>query len=645
MEENKMLMLEYLDKKNDWVTSKELSTLLSVSTRTIRNYVNQLNTLNKEYEPILSSTKGYKINQENYNLIKYRKNNFAKVNTPKYRRDYIRNKLIIYPKGYNLYNFAAELYISEETILNDIKNLQEFFKKFNLEVKRQNSEIFFLHGLERDKRKMIRHIINSESTENFIPTEALGMFSMNLNDNEYNHFRNSILNIFNKNNLFINDYALNNITLHLIVMTQRINKGFKISEDVPIEKIKNTKEAKVALEINKHLNKDYGITMNKSEFYYLTLAISSNTSEIDYSLINMNNINDFIEEKYIDMTKHAVQKAEKIFLIDIFNDDFLTKFILHVRNLMIRIDNNFYAKNPLTIKVKETYPLIYDIAVFIAMELQKYSNVYIREDEIAYLAIHIGAEIEKKNTLKNKITAVFVYADYYNIHTYAYEKIKRTFNNDLEIINIISVNKFWHKKIKSDIIISCVPITSDEHITVTVNPFVNDEDIENIRSIINKIKKNEKQTSIDKHLKDFFNPRFFLKNFYLNNEFEMIEYLTNEVINLGYAKPSFYKEVIHREKMSSTAFGNLVAVPHSMKQNSNKSFISIVINEKPMKWGNHFVNIIVLIGISINDRPAFREVFDILIEILSEPHNVQKLIRCKDFDGFLTTIANIISLE
>lgn len=645
MKENKMLMLEYLDKKNDWVTSKELSTLLSVSTRTIRNYVNQLNTLHKRYEIILSSTKGYKLNQENYNLIKREKNNFVKVDTPKYRRDYIRNKLIIYPKGYNLYDFVRELYISEETILNDIKILHDFFEKFNLEIIRQNSDIFYLHGLERDKRKMIRHIINIESAENFIPTEALGMFSMNLKDDEYNLFQNSILNIFNKNNLFINDYSLNNITLHLIVLTQRITKGFNISETVPIDKIKNTKEAKVALEIGKYLNKNYEIMINTAEFYYLTLSISSNTSEIDYSLINMDNINDFIEKKYIDMTKHAVQKAEKIFLVDIFNYNFLTKFILHVRNLMIRIDNNFYAKNPLTTKIKEAYPLIYDIAVFIAMELQRYENTYIREDEIAYLAIHIGAEIEKKNSLKGKITAVFIYANYYNIHIHAYEKIKKTFNDDLEIINMIPINQFYPKKIKSDIIISCIPITSDEHMTITINAFINDEDIQNIKSTIDKIKIREKKKNIDKHLRDFFSPKLFKKDFYLDNEFEIIKYLTKEVIDLRYAEPDFYEEVIHREKMSSTAFGNLVAVPHSVKQNSNKSFISIIIDEKPIKWGEHFVNVVVLIGISVNDRPAFREVFDVLIEILSEPHNIQKLIKCKDFNEFSATISNIISLK
>lgn len=642
MEENKKLLLDYLNKKNNWISSQELSALLSVSTRTIRSYVKQLNTAYQDHELIFSSPQGYKINTEYYKLIKNKKDEHENIETPDQRIAYIRNKLITHPEGYNLYNFCTDLYVSEETILNDINTLQTFFKSFSLEVKKKESTILYLYGLERDKRKMIRYIINLESTENFIPTEALSMFSMNLNENEYNNFRNSLLAIFNKYNLFINDYALNNITLHLIVMTQRITRGLKISENVPINKIRNTKEAKAAEEINKYLNKNYEITMNNSELYYLTLTISSNTSGIDYALINANNIHNFIEDKYILITKQVVQKAEEIFLIDIFNDDFLTKFTMHVRNLMIRANNKFYAKNPLTKKIKETYPLIYEMAVFIAMELQKQEKIYINEDEIAYLAIHIGAEIEKNNFLKNKVTAVFIYADYYNVHTNAYNKIAKTFNDDLEIVNSISINNFSPKKIKADLIISSIPILSNNHTTIIVNPFINDDDIYNIKSAINKIKKSKKQINIRKYLEFFFSPILFKKNFYLKDEFDMIKHLTEEVISLKYAKPDFYEEVIQREKISSTAFGNLVAVPHAMKQNSNKSFISITINEKPMHWGNHLVNIIVLIGISINDRAAFNDVFDALIEILSEPCNIQNFIKCKNFDEFLATLSNMI---
>ncbi|SCL88383.1 BglG family transcription antiterminator [Sporanaerobacter sp. PP17-6a] len=644
MEENKKRLLAHLLKTNDWVTSDELSILLSVSTRTVRNYIKQLNTTYKGYELIFSSSRGYKINKKNYYLILNNNDKYNTVETPQQRINFIRNKLITHPKGYNLFVLSSDLFVSEETILADINSLQAFFKNFSIVIKKNNSMDFYLSGLERDKRKMIRYIVNNESSENFTPTKALAMFSMELNSTEYNNIRNSIHKILNKNNLFVNDYALNNITLHLIVMVQRIRQGLNIAEDVQMEKIQNTKEAKVADEIKKYLNNSYGITMNESEFYYLTLTISSYTSEINYSLVNSHNIQDFIEGKYIDIAKQAIEKVKEVFSFDIFDDEFLPKFTIHIRNLMIRTYNGMYTKNPLTAKIKEAYPLIYEIAVFIALELQRYEDVYISEDEIAFIAIHIGAEIEKNNSFNKKVTAVFVYLDYYDTHLKAYNKIRKIFENSLEIINMVSINNFCLKEIKTDMIISCVPIISDDDNVIVVSPFISDEDVSNINSKLTMIKRAKKQKKIEGYLKSLFGSTLFKRNYYLKDEHLMIKNLTNEVIALKYANPEFYEEVEQREKMSPTSFNNLVAVPHSLKHNAYKSFISMVINEKPMKWGNQYVNIIVLIGISETDRSTFRDVFDILIEILSEPKNVQKLINCSDYDEFLATITNMIEI-
>lgn len=64
--------------------------------------------------------------------------------------------------------------------------------------------------------------------------------------------------------------------------------------------------------------------------------------------------------------------------------------------------NNYYAKNPMTNKIKATYPLIYDIAVFIAQELNHDYNITLTEDEITFIAFHIGAYFENNVQSKAK---------------------------------------------------------------------------------------------------------------------------------------------------------------------------------------------------------------------------------------------------
>lgn len=93
--------------------------------------------------------------------------------------------------------------------------------------------------------------------------------------------------------------------------------------------------------------------------------------------------------------------------------------------------------------------------------------------------------------------------------------------------------------------------------------------------------------------------------------------------------------------MSSTAFGN-VAVPHSLVKDTNTSFISIAISEKPIPWGKNEVNIIAMIGVNDDSRKIFAEIFDSLIDILSEPIHVKGLTHCKDFQECMSYILRIL---
>lgn len=77
--------------------------------------------------------------------------------------------------------------------------------------------------------------------------------------------------------------------------------------------------------------------------------------------------------------------------------------------------------------------------------------------------------------------------------------------------------------------------------------------------------------------------------------------------------------------MSSTAFHN-VTVPHSLSKDIKRSFISISIHQIPISWEQHSINMIAFIGVHEVDRRIFAEVFDELIEILSEPANVKELV-------------------
>ena len=171
----------------------------------------------------------------------------------------------------------------------------------------------------------------------------------------------------------------------------------------------------------------------------------------------------YIEEEYIHITKRIIHKVINTYHLFEFDDEFFVKFTLHIKNLFLRIKNNYTAKNPLTQKIKTDFPLIYDIAVYIAQILNKDYSVLIDEDEIAFIAFHIGSYLENSNKNQNKISCIFIYTDYYSMHQKAVETIIKNFENELNMKAAIPLDQYDSALMHADLIIStntCLLYTS-----------------------------------------------------------------------------------------------------------------------------------------------------------------------------------------
>lgn len=76
------------------------------------------------------------------------------------------------------------------------------------------------------------------------------------------------------------------------------------------------------MQIAGFIHSEYQIEINESEIVNLTLIISNNTSITDYSLINPSNIQNYIEEEYIHITKRIIHKVINTYHLFEFDDEF-----------------------------------------------------------------------------------------------------------------------------------------------------------------------------------------------------------------------------------------------------------------------------------------------------------------------------------
>ena len=65
--------------------------------------------------------------------------------------------------------------------------------------------------------------------------------------------------------------------------------------------------------------------------------------------------------------------------------------------------------------IKNNSPLIFDIAIYISLDLAERFSIKINEDETAFLAMHIGSEIERQADNKDKIPVAILCPNYHNM--------------------------------------------------------------------------------------------------------------------------------------------------------------------------------------------------------------------------------------
>ncbi|EGT3799640.1 PTS sugar transporter subunit IIA [Clostridioides difficile] len=629
----KELFLNFIKTQHDWIDSSTLANYLNVSTRSIRKYVNEINS-NGEF--ILSSKKGYKVNLNNNCQTKV---DSSENISPDNRLNLILKELIVNSNGINIFDLSEELFVSPATIEGDIVKANKFIGSYNLKIK-QSKFLLKLIGNESAKRKLMSSIIFKETGSDF-----LSLFDVQKIYQEYNltKLKENIIYILKKYNLFINEYAINNILLHLMITIDRIKKNNYIDSVEVVNYIDNNVDINIAKDISNFLESEYNITLTSAELYYLVFQLTNKTTVLNYNQMDTKSLSNYIDEHFVKLTKKIIKNVYDLYLIDLSDEEFVVKFTLHVKNLISRAKNNQVLRNQIPQKLKDSYPLIYDISVYICNQIQTLENVDIDEDEISYISLHVGSFFDRQKLLEDKVLCALITPNYYDLQFKIVRDLEKRFNESIEIIQIFSDTHNLDFDNKVDMVITTLPINNRCPIPfVYVNPYLNRKDYDNIQSKFIQIKDRKNILTVQNHLEMYFSESLFMKNIYLDSAKDYIKFMGNILYENKYVKPNYIDDVLIREKMSSTAFNNNVAIPHSMKMDALKTGVCLIVNDKPVKWGEEKVQIIAMIPINEKEKEKFNYIFESFIEILSEWNNVKELTKADNYSSFMNRIAYLI---
>ncbi|WP_194165671.1 transcription antiterminator [Oceanobacillus sp. CFH 90083] len=630
-EKNIEALIHLFEEHDDWMKSKQILTYLNISPRTLRNYIQHINEYYNHLFIIESSSAGYRLKKRG------NKETIQTENKPfENRMHFILQRLILADNGVDIFDLSDDLFVSVPTIEKELIECRKFIKSYDLYIERAK-DYLFLKGKEIDKRKIMRVIYSKEYNTTFYNIIDLEkIFGYELHD-----FKKQLLQIIQSHDYDINEYTLGNIIYHIVVSIERMQDNQYVHYHVYPFKEKFI-SIKIVHEI-KHLIESYfHVQLDENELYYLQALISSKATN------TVEDTRNGTKSRYINLINQIIQKVNESYLISLDDEEFKTKFALHVQNMVIRASNNFSFENPLTQSIKSSSPLIYDLSVYIANLLSEELNIRLPEDEITYIALHVGSCLELKQKNNDSINVILICPAYNNLHQVILEKLERYFAHQLIITKVITRVDKELSMAQGDLIISTVPIPFDIEIKeVLINTFMDADDILKIQMQINKIKHEKKQQQIKQNLISLFDKRLFiLSNEAFKNEFEVIRFITNKMTSLQLVKQNFAQDVIKRENLSSTAFNNIVAVPHSINMDALQTTIAVLIPKHPIQWGNASnIKIVSLIAMNYKERNIYRDIYDEYIKILSNPENVNKLAYSSSYEEFIDQLIDFIDQQ
>lgn len=596
-------LIKYLSQRDSWVSSSELVSAFGISLRTLRSTIKSINA---DSNYILSSNKGYRIIKNTKIVEELLKDKNQNINVNDTSRELIILKeLLISKQPIDYFDLSNELYISEQTLFSSITTLKKIIAPYEVTIIKRKDTLS-LQGNERNIRRLFSDIVYKEAENSILSTSILNAFFVDIDVFE---IKNMIFKRISKRNFKINDFALNNIVLHLCIIIDR-NKYEVKQEFFELNQTARNNDSHYicAAEILEWINNKYDFKASKNDFDDIFALLLISMKKVGFKE-NLAVLDEFVDPSIISFVRKLIAEVYNEYYINLDNDEFISNFALHLNNIISR---KVALRNPLLTSIKDSYPTIYEVSVFIAKRIQdKYSDITMNDHQISYIALHVGAQIEKQSL--TKIKTIVINPEYLKLNSLILLKLETNFLNDLSITMISDeseIDGIGSNNI--DLILTTMPLQKYfpcEIVNVTV--FISQKDIENIFAAISEIKKN--RILDNDYLLQYFDGTFcYFENNIADYE-EVIKKLCETHQELD---DDFLKRVMIREEMSPSEYMN-IAVLHPIQCDEKKTFITVGIFKKPNRWRKNEINIVFLLSVSQKDKNNFLKILKQLIEIFS----------------------------
>lgn len=624
MADKSPLLLAYLSRASGWTPASELAEHLGVSTRTVRSYVTAVKAAAAPLDVILSSPDGYRLNRDAHSEYAARDRAAERAGTPRERITFLVTRLTHAGAELDVHELADSLFVSPSTVEADLRQVRALARESGLELVRVGDHVR-LEGPDAGHRRMVSRLFSEEQAHGMVDLRRV-QESFGIDD--LSGFKTDVIDVLEHQGYTINEFGLDRVLLHTAIAVER-SRGTSLADRAA------EPGDSVAGALDRLVVDRFGTRLPAGELTDLTTLLTTRAGTRVAARPEVG--------EHLAVLRTIIDRAQEEFLVDLEDDAFLARLGAHVGNLVVRAREGVANPNPLARTIKSSYPLTYELAVFIAAEIQREFAITIGDDEIAYIALHIGSHLERRTGRRGVLSVVLVSPGYHDIADLLERRILPALGEEAVIDRVLTRTDVDLGTLSAELVISTVPWEVRPANVVIVQPIPTEADLDAVRGAVSRIRRQRRRRAIADELLLYFDDALFFRDLDASDETEVIRALGGRMQERGIIDDDYLEGVLSREQISSTAFTEWLAVPHSMRMTAHRTAIAIALFDPPIRWGEGTVQVVALVAFSAEGRATFQTVFEQFVEVFSDRTDVQRLLRsATDFPSFIDELVRLI---
>jgi len=619
------------------MTAAMLADALGVTPRSIRSYVTAINARSHDGEAIESGPQGYRLDAEAMPTVV----STVEEGTPRDRLHRLVRALLDADDGIDVEGVALELHVSPATLDADLGRVRTLLAadpspRDPIALERSGA-IVRLRGSEAAHRRLLSRLVHEE-----LDASALDMATLRrtlggdyVDADALAAFKADLVEELARSGFYVNEYGMADVLLHVAIAVDRTARRRTILDDDDAGA-----DAEVAAIVERLTAAHFGVDVGPVEARHLATLLMTRVVGRNGPRSAREHLDPEVERA----VRAAVERTAAEFDVDLAHEDFVLRLALHTQNLRQRARAGAWSRNPLTRSIKSSYPMIFELAVFLALDLQASLGVELQDDELAYIAMHVGGRLERSRRADAIVTAAIVCPGYYELHELLRSSIDRSLGSAIEIVTVETRADPEWETLDADLVLTTVAAPAGGERIVPVQPFLTEADVERIRHAAARVRRGRRLARLRTELEQYFSADAFVRGLDpADDEETVIRRLGALLVASGAIDDEYVARTVEREQVSSTAFTDALAVPHALTMTASRTAIAVAVSDQSVPWGDSRVQVVAMVAFSESDRAAFQTVFEQLVEVFSERDSVQRIVRrATDFGGFLDELVAVI---